>query len=157
MRSKAKMLRDKRRLLSFLIRMRQLGKEVSLDYWKLLEDLKSENPMDDQEIDSMKHTEQRFFSLVATVQRSNFTPTFEETFFLKLLAIELKCTRNGILHLTSNQTRLAENGLFTHRYLVNIILKTDVNMPCDYIWRRLKRDSFEYENGRRIFFKNNST
>ena len=68
-RSRRKKLRDKRRLLSFIMRKRSKGEEVEIDYWQMCIDLKETNFLNDIAIDLKKHSEQRYFSLICTVQR----------------------------------------------------------------------------------------
>ena len=150
--SSAKLLRSKRRLLAFLLKKKLEGEIIKINLMKFIDNLKNSVKMDDSLINCRQHSEQRLISLICTVQRSTFTSKFEKHFISDLINEELRFTFLKISKLTCNPTH-GENDVNTHRFSVRIILKDDVTMPCDYIWRRLRRNSFEYEDDRRLFFK----
>ena len=84
-RSRSKNLRDKRRLLTFIMRKRSQGEEVRIDYWKMCIDLKETNILNDMAIDLKKHSEQRYFSLICTVQRSHLSVNEEKDYIYDLI------------------------------------------------------------------------
>ena len=151
-RSKSKLIRDKRRLLSFIIRKRSQGENVKIDYWQLCVDLRNVSNLNESD-DLLKYPEQRLFSVAATVQKSSSTSVKEEKFVRDLVETEIRCSRIATGQLSSNPTVGGNGREFTHKFQVNIILETSVTLPSDYIWRKLRRNSFEYDRGKRIFFK----
>ena len=150
--STSKVLRSKRRLLSFLLKKRIEGESIKINLMSFIDDIKNSVTIDDSLVNCQKHPEQRLISLVGTIQRSSFTSTFEKDFIEELIDQELRFDLLKISKLTCNPTHGTES-VFTHRFSIHIILQDNTTMPCDYIWRRLRRDTFEYEDGRRIFFK----
>ena len=142
-RSRQKQLRDKRRLLAFLIRKRCQGESVRVDFWNICDKLKQLISMEDHLIDLNKHTEQRLVVLVATVQRSLNSVVEEDNFLCQLMESEVKCNRIFTEVLSSNPTRFGEDGEYTHRYTVAILLDPCVRMPNDYIY---------LENSKKILF-----
>ena len=109
--------------------------------------------INENEINLEKHPEQRLVGLIGTVQKSVHTSSWEEDFLGDLLEGEIRCSRIATGNLSSNPTKNGNGSEFTHQFQIDIILESNVTLPCDYIWRRLRRHSFEYDRGRRIFFK----
>ena len=83
-------LRDKRRMLDFLIEKKMKGVDIRLDYWSLLKQLKDSLSINDNRIDLKKQTEQRYFSLVATVECSSSSADDDEEFVLDLVMKHMK-------------------------------------------------------------------
>ena len=154
-RSRRKKLRDKRRLLSFIMRKRSKGEEVEIDYWQMCIDLKETNFLNDIAIDLKKHSEQRYFSLICTVQRSRHSLETEKDFVYNLIEDRnMKIVlgpKSEIL--SSNPTKFGDKNEFTHRFRIYFILDQFVDTPNNYVWRMLRRESFEFDRGKRIFFK----
>jgi len=146
-------LRDKRRMLDFLIAKKMKGVEVNLDYWSLLKELKLSVSMNDDKIVLKKQTEQRYFSLIATVQRSSWNSDDDEEFLLDLVTQNIKTNRARADILTSRQTKFGKRSEFTYRYHVQMILAKGVSCPNDYVWCNLRRKSFEYDRGKKYIFK----
>ena len=152
-RSKSKLIRDKRRLLSFIIRKRCQGENVNLDYWQMCVELRNIISINETEIDLQKHPEQRLVCLVGTVQKSLSTKVREEKFVRDLVETKIRCSRIATGQLSSNPMFNGNGSEFTYIFNVNIILESNVTHPSDYIWTTLVRDSFEYDRGKRIFLK----
>ena len=127
--------------------------DVELYYWQLCVELRNIITINETEIDLQKHPEQRLVCLEGTVEHSLSTSIKEERFLRNLVETKIRCSRIATGELSSNPTINGNGSEFTHRFQVNIILDSNVTLPCDYIWRTLRRDSFEYDRGRKIFFK----
>ena len=152
-RSKSKKIRDKRRLLAFILRKRSQGEIVNLDYWQMCVELRNSVPIVETEIDLQKHPEQRLVCLIGTVQKSLSTSAKEERFVRNLVETEIRCSRIATGLMSSNPTVGGNGSKFTHRFNVNVILDSNVTDPSDYVCRTLRRSSYEYDRGKRIFFK----
>ena len=129
------------------------GDVIKINLMKFVSNIKKEVSIQDSLINCRKHSEQRLVSLIGTVQHSSYTSKIEKDFMSDLIDEALRFSLMKISKLTTKLTHGAEGDLYTHRFSVILILEDNVTMPCDYIWRRLRRDSFEYEDNRRIFFK----
>ena len=73
LRSTRKKVRDKRRLLAFLIRERCRDKDVRLDYWQLCVQLRKLVNISEGDVDLKKHPEQRktFWQFLAGFQQGS--------------------------------------------------------------------------------------
>ena len=116
-------------------------------------ELRNNISINETEINLQKHPEQRLVCLVGTVQKSLSTSVKEERVVRDLVEKEIRCSRIAMGELSSNATVGGNGSEFTHRFNVNIILDPNVTDPTDYICRTLRRGSYEYDRGKRIFFK----
>ena len=91
-RFKSKKIKDKRRLLAFILRKRSQGEHVKVDYWQMCVELRN-NSINATEIDLQKHPEQRLVCLDGTVQKSLSTSAKEERFVHHLVDTEISCSR----------------------------------------------------------------
>ena len=125
LRSTAKKIRDKRRLLAFLIRERCQDKDVRLDYWQLCVQLRNMVNISEGDVDLKKHPEQRLICLIGTVQKSLFSLDWEQDFVRELLDTEIWWSRIAMGELTSNPTVNGNGNEFTHRFQINVILDSN--------------------------------
>ena len=128
------------------------GVKIKINLMEFMNNLKKSVTMDDSFINCRKHSEQRLVSLVGTVQNSSFTSKFEKEFMSDLINKEVRFILLKISKLTTKLTHGAKKDLYTHRFSVIIILEDNITKPYDYIWRRLRRNSFDYKDNRRILF-----
>ena len=140
-------------MLSFLIKLKMKGVEVRLDYWSLLKELKETVPINDNIIDLKKQTEQRFFSLIASAQNSLCNADDEEEFVLDLVIKNIKIKRARADIISARPSKFGKKGEFTYRFHVQIILDNRVTCPNNYVLCNLRRQSFEYDRGKKYFFK----
>ena len=87
------------------------------------------------------------------MQKSLSTSVKEERFVRNLVEKKIQCSRIATGELSSIPTVGGNGNEFTHRFNVNVILDSNVTDPSDYICRTLRRGSFQYDRGRRIFFR----
>ena len=145
-------LRDKRRMLDFLIVKKMKGFDVNLDYWSLLKDLKGTISLNDNLIDLKKQTEQRYFSLVATVECSSCNSDDDEEYVLDLIQNNMKINRARADLTTYQQTKFGKRSQFSYQYHVQIILDKRVTCPNRRLCKLLCQ-SFEYDRGKKFAFK----
>ena len=110
--------------------------------------------MAEHEMILFKHTEQRLICLVGTIQRTDFTASWEDNCLRDLINNEAKCSRVSLEKLSSNPTRFGNVDEYKQQFQVNLILSSEVRSPNYYICQKLTTESFLYERiRRRILFR----
>ena len=152
----SKTLRNKRRLLSFLLRKLEQKENIRIDIFEFMNSVYKKTRAQDQNSVSM-NPETRFVPLIATFQKSSESYQVEEYFlqnnFLKPKVKELKLFRCSIDLLSSNETR--DRG-FTHRFKVSIILRKMKNVISarEFISQKLCdfKKPYLFDDGSKLFF-----
>ena len=98
--SSAKILRSKRKLLTFLLKKRMEGDVIKINLMTFMSNIKKEVSIQDSLINCRKHSEQRLVSLIGTVQHSSYTSKIEKDFMsdLKINHQVNSWCRRGSLH-----------------------------------------------------------
>ena len=118
-------------------------------------DLKETNILKDMAIDLKKHSEQQYFSLICTFQRSRLSVNEEKDFIYDLIEdknIKIALGPKSEV-LSCNPTKFGEKDELTYRIRIYFILEQFIDTPNNYVWRMLRRESFEFDRGKRYFFK----
>ena len=155
------MLRNKRRLLSFLLRKWEQKEEVQIDIFKFMSSVYKKSQNEQNSLNILINPEARYVPLIATFQKSKESWQEEKSFLqnsvLRPKVKELKIFKCSIDLLSTNLTR--DRG-YTHRFQVHIILKNLKFMKnpisaeafiskelCDF------NKPYYFDDGSKLFFK----